>query len=61
MRQACECATIIINHLKLQIMITLEEREFHAKVKSSLGRIEKTLGNISVSLDKLAKVMEGRV
>ena len=51
----------IINHLKLQIMITLEEREFHAKVKSSLGRIEKTLGNISVSLDKLAKVMEGRV
>ena len=42
-------------------MITLEEREFHAEVKSSLGRIEKTLGNISVSLDKLAKVMEGRV
>lgn len=60
MRQACERATII-NHQKLQIMITLEEREFHAKVKTRLERIESILGDIAKSLDSLSKIMEEKL
>lgn len=51
----------IINHLKLQIMITLEEREFHAKVKTRLERIENVLVKISDTLECLTKTLEGRL
>ena len=42
-------------------MITLEEREFRAKVKTRLERIESILGDIAKSLDSLSKIMEEKL
>ena len=42
-------------------MITLEEREFHAKVNTRLERIERILGDIAKSLDSLSKIMEDKL
>lgn len=39
----------------------MEEREFHAKVKTRLERIENILGDIAKSLDSLSKIMEERL
>lgn len=41
--------------------MTLEEREFNAKVKASLTSIAESLAKISASFESIHKILEGEL